>query len=106
MPRRTYKCKLPAAVRVKAQRAWRVERKAAGKSIAVPSGCKLVVFGKQGCRTGRAVLRCEGKKLTTSAKKRYRRMVKAGEICRKGRRVRFSKAGKSWRIDAFTTRAC
>ncbi len=106
MARRKYKCKLSAAVKAKAKANWRSEQKAAGVSTKIPKRCKLVVFGKPGCRSGKATLRCEGKKLSTSAKKRYRRMVRTGEICRKGKRVRFKKAGKSWRIDAFTSRRC
>lgn len=41
------------------------------------SGCVVVFFGSK------AVQRCEGRKLSTSAKRRYQRLRAAGKICRK-----------------------
>jgi len=84
--RRKYKCgKLSAATKRKAITNWKAEtgRKSASR------GCKLVVFGKRGCRSAIAVERCADKKLSTSAKKRFRAMRRSKEICLKKRGKRY-----------------
>lgn len=56
------------------------------------SGCTTVTF-KRRKRGGKlmpkskwvSVTRCEGKKLATSAKRRWNRQVRARELCRRGR---------------------
>lgn len=87
MARRKYKCKkLSAAAKRKAIAAWRSEtgRKGAKR------GCKLVVFGKRGCRGGVAVERCDVEGgLSKAAKKRFRRMKRRKEICLKKRGKRY-----------------
>jgi hypothetical protein len=90
MARRRYKCgKLSAAVK-------RAAFVAAGSPKA-PRGCKVVYFGKPGCRSAKAVVRCSGKEggMSRAAKSRWRRQVHAGELCLRkigrGKRVRISK---------------
>jgi len=60
------------------------KRSRAGKTVRAGAGCDLVTFHTKG---GKAVkiVRCRNRKLATSASKRYKRMVRAGEICRKGK---------------------
>jgi hypothetical protein len=54
----------------------------------VRKGCRVIFWPK-----GRIAMRCEGRKLSTSAKKRFKRQVRDGDIClkKRGKRVRFSK---------------
>jgi len=88
MARRRYKCgKLSAAIKRKAF----IE---AGSPKA-PRGCKVVYFGKPGCRSARAVVRCASEGgMSRAAKKRWRRQLRTGELCLKrvgrSKRVRIS----------------
>jgi hypothetical protein len=85
MARRRYSCKkLSAAIKTAANRDYCADnpgRCVRGRPKA-PAGCKVVYFGKPGCRSAKVVVRCDRPEgLSKAARKRWRRQVRTGELC-------------------------